>query len=245
MDESGNPLPERRKRGAPLGNRRGLGNRGGGRKTVYMPKLAAVARKCCERGLTDLEIADVLDVSPATLYRWKAQYPKFARVFKLGRKLADDRVERSLYSRAIGYDYIAEKAAMTRHGQKTMRYRQHIPPDTAAAVWYLKNRRPDRWRDSVRHEHVTSPYDHIEDAAELRALLTKQAHALGLIAPPIIDVTPKEPSSPQAASSSEAVEALQTPAIVAKHERKAQGPPTTLPDVGAAPDRDLKRDDEQ
>ena len=43
---------------------------------------------------------------------------------------------RSLYSRAIGYDYIAEKAAMTRHGQKTMRYRAHIPPDTAAAVWY-------------------------------------------------------------------------------------------------------------
>ena len=107
-------------------------------------------------------------------------------------------------SRAIGYYYIAEKAAMTRHGQKTMRYRQHIPPDTAAAVWYLKNRRPDRWRDSLRHEHVTSPYDHIEDPAELRALLTKQAQALGLIAPPIVDVTPKASSSPQAESPSEA-----------------------------------------
>src|SRR6516225_3599793 len=234
MDESGKPSPELRKRGAPLGNKHGLGNRGGGRKTVYSPRMAVVARTCCERGMTDNEIADILGISLATLYRWKLDHPAFARVFKLGKAAADDRVERSLYSRAIGYDYIAEKAAMTRHGQMTMRYRAHIPPDTAAAVWYLKNRRPDRWRDAHRHEHVTSPYDHIENAAELRALLIKQAQALGLIAPPIIDVTPKAPSSAQAESSSEA---LQTPAIAAKQERGAQGQPI----VGSASDRNLKR----
>jgi hypothetical protein len=242
MDESGKPSPELRKRGAPLGNNRGLGNRGGGRKTVYSPKMAVVARKCCERGMTDIEIADMLGIGLATLYRWKAEHPAFSRVFKLGKAEADDRVERSLYSRAIGYDYIAEKATMTRHGQKTMRYRQHIPPDTAAAVWYLKNRRPDRWRDAHRHEHVTNPYAHIEDAAELRALLTKQAQDLGLIAPPIIDITPKAPSSAQAESSSEA---LETPAIAAKHEGRAQERPSTLPGIGAAPDRDLKRNNGQ
>jgi hypothetical protein len=185
--------------------------------------------------MTDFEVADILGIGLATLYRWKLDHPAFARVFELGKAAADDRVERSLYSRAIGYDYIAEKATMTRHGQKTMRYRQHIPPDTAAAVWYLKNRRPDRWRDSFRHEHTASPYDGIEDPAELRALLTKQAQALGLIAPPIIDITPNAPSSAQAESSSEA---LQTPAIAAKHERRAQGRPTALPDDGAAPDGD-------
>src|SRR6516162_4680655 len=179
MNES-DSLPKARKRGAPRGNRRGLGNRGGGRRTAYSPRLAVVARKCCERGMTDIEVADMLGIGLATLYRWKLEHPGFSRVFKLGKAEADDRVERSLYSRAIGYDYIAEKAAMTRHGQKTMRYRQHIPPDTAAAVWYLKNRRPDRWRDSFRHEHTASPYDAIEDPAELRALLIKQAQALGL-----------------------------------------------------------------
>ena len=204
MTESSKLSIKGKKRGAPLGNQRARGNGGGGRKSVYTPRLAAVARKCCERGLTDFEIADVLDVSPATLHRWKMQYPNFARVFKLGKAAADDRVERSLYSRAIGYDYIAEKAAMTRHGQKTMRYRQHIPPDIAAAVWYLKNRRPDRWRDSFRHEHTASPYDAIEDTAELRALLIKQAQQLGLIAPPIIDITPNAPNSAEAESSSEA-----------------------------------------
>jgi hypothetical protein len=189
--------------------------------------------------MTDLEVADILGISLATLYRWKLDFPAFSRVFKLGKTEADERVERSLYSRAVGYDYFAEKPVMTRHGQKTMRYRAHIPPDTAAAVWYLKNRRPDRWRDSFRHEHVATVYDSIEDAAELRALLIKQAEALGLIAPRTIDVTPKVPSSPQAESSSEA---RQTAAIAANQESGAQGRPTTLP--GAA-DRDLKRNNDQ
>src|SRR6516165_3335777 len=197
-------LEKEKKRGAPYGNKRGLGNHGGGRKTVYSPRLAVVARKCCERGMTDIEVADILGIGLATLYRWKLEHPGLSRVFKLGKAEADDRVERTLYARAIGYDFIAEKPSMTRHGQKTMQYRAHIPPDTAAAVWYLKNRRPDRWRDAHRHEHVTNPYAHIEDAAELRALLTKQAQALGLIAPPIIDITPKASSSPQEESPSEA-----------------------------------------
>src|SRR6516225_6026737 len=125
MDESGKPSPELRKRGAPLGNKRGLGNRGGGRKTVYSPKMAGIARTCCERGMTDNEIADILGISLATLYRWKLDHPAFARVFKLGKAAADDRVERSLYSRAIGYSYLADRPAMTRHGQKIMRYRAH------------------------------------------------------------------------------------------------------------------------
>jgi hypothetical protein len=204
MIESFKLLVEKKKRGAPLGNKRGLGNRGGGRKTVYSPRMAVVARKCCERGQTDSEVADMLGIGLATLYRWKAEHPAFSRVFKLGKAEADDRVERSLYNRAVGYDYVAEKPVMTRHGQKTMRYRAHVPPDTAAAVWYLKNRKPDRWRDSFRHEHIASPYDAIEDAAELRALLTEQAQHLGLIAPPIVDVTPKASSSPQEERPSEA-----------------------------------------
>ena len=53
-------LGKEKKRGAPYGNKRGLGNRGGGRKTDYSPRMAIVARKCCERGMTDIEVADIL-----------------------------------------------------------------------------------------------------------------------------------------------------------------------------------------
>jgi hypothetical protein len=55
---------------------------------------------------------------------------------------------------------------------------------------YLKNRRPDRWRDTHRIEHTSSPYDHIESAEELRALLQAQARKLGLLDHSVLDITP-------------------------------------------------------
>jgi hypothetical protein len=59
---------------------------------------------------------------------------------------AANRVERALFNRAVGYDYEIEKQIMTRHGPQMLRWREHAPPDTAAALAYLRNRRPDRWR---------------------------------------------------------------------------------------------------
>ena len=88
-------LGKEKKRGAPCGNTRALGNRGGGRKTVYSPRMAVVARKCCERGMTDIEIADMLGIGLATLYRWKLENPAFSRVSRarasVPRNLSSDR----------------------------------------------------------------------------------------------------------------------------------------------------------
>jgi hypothetical protein len=196
MDDSGNQLAKSRKRGAPLGNKRAVGNSGGGRKPKYQPAMVGIARKACERGMVDLEIADLLGVNVATLYRWKFEHSQFARSFKLGKAEADDRVERALFSRAVGYDFNVEKQVMTRHGPRMLRWREHAPPDVSAAMAYLKNRRPDRWRDASRIEHVAGTiYDGVESAAELRQLLSKEALRLGLIAPSdqaIVDVTPSQ-----------------------------------------------------
>jgi len=196
MDDSGNPLAKRRKRGAPLGNKRAVGNSGGGRIPKYQPAMASIARKACELGMTNLEVADLLGVNLASLYRWKLEHSQFARSFKLGKAEADERVERALFSRAVGYDFNAEKQIMTRHGPQMLRWREHVPPDVSAAVAYLKNRRPDRWRDTHRIEHTRSPYDHIESTAELRALLQAQARRLGLIGHPVLDVTPAQKTNP-------------------------------------------------
>ena len=65
-----------------------------------------------------------------------------------GKQAADDRVERSLYQRANGYSHPAVKTFMTRDGKTVEhKYTEHYPPDTTAAIFFLKNRRPDRWRD--------------------------------------------------------------------------------------------------
>jgi transposase-like protein len=198
MDDLGKPLLERKKRGAPSGNKRAIGNSGGGRKPKYQTAWARIARKACERGMTDQEVADLLGVNPSTLYRWRAQYREFSRAFRLGKELANNRVERALYERAIGYDFECEKQIMTRRGRQMLRWREHLPADVGAAMAYLKNRRPDRWRDTHRIEHTGSPYDRIESAAELRAVLQEQARRLGLVDHPVLDITPAQKTEPVA-----------------------------------------------
>ena len=37
-------------------------------------------------------------------------------------------------------------------------YREHVPPDTTAAIFWLKNRDPAHWRDAWQMEHVLGKY---------------------------------------------------------------------------------------
>jgi hypothetical protein len=106
----------------------------------------------------------------------------------LGTAEAVARVERALFQRAVGYSFEVQKAVMTCHGQEILRWREHLPSDVTAALAYLRNRRPDRWRDTIKHEHSRSPYDGIESAAELRAVLREQARRLGLIDHPVAQI---------------------------------------------------------
>jgi methyl coenzyme M reductase gamma subunit len=124
------------------------------RPSEYKPEYAAVARKLCTLGATDVELADFLGCSDRTIYRWQAQFPEFARAMKAGKEAADDRVERSLYHRATGYTYEAEEVFQFQGEIVRTTVRKHIPPDATAMIFWLKNRRPAEWRDVHRIEHT-------------------------------------------------------------------------------------------
>jgi hypothetical protein len=86
--------------------------------------------------------------------------PAFAEALKLGKQNADGRVERSLYQRAIGYSFDAVKIFLP-YGSTTLVYApyiEHVPPDTTACIFWLKNRNPAQWRDAWQLEHVTGKY---------------------------------------------------------------------------------------
>jgi hypothetical protein len=88
------------------------------------------------------------------------QNPEFLHALKLGKKEVDERVERSLYQRAVGYSYDAVKIFLP-YGSKEPVYApyiEHVPPDTTAAIFWLKNRCPSQWRDAWQLEHVTGKY---------------------------------------------------------------------------------------
>lgn len=102
-----------------------------------------------ERGATDFEIADSLGVSVRTLYRWKAEHEDFRHSLKVAKDIADERVIRSLYQRAVGYEQDSVKIFMPAGADKPViaEYIEKIAPDTTAAIFWLKNRQRKDWQD--------------------------------------------------------------------------------------------------
>lgn len=130
----------------------------GGRPSDYHPDFPEQARKICELGATDQEIADFFDVDVRTIYRWKHDHDEFCQALKAGKDVADERVERSLYQKAIGYEQDEVKIFMPANAESPVYapFRAKIAPDTTAAIFWLKNRRGERWRD-VKATEVSGP----------------------------------------------------------------------------------------
>jgi hypothetical protein len=76
-----------------------------------------------------------------------------------GKAEADDRVERSLYSRAVGYSFNSEKIFCNKDGEVTrVPYVEHVPPDVTACIFWLKNRDPAHWRDAWQLDATLGKY---------------------------------------------------------------------------------------
>ena len=123
-----------------------------GRPSAFKPEFAEEAQKLCKLGATDAELADFFAVSIVTIWAWQRRYPEFLSALKAGKQEADDRVERSLYQKAIGYTFDAVKIFCSKDGDVTqVPYREHAAPDTTAAIFWLKNRRSGDWREKTEH----------------------------------------------------------------------------------------------
>lgn len=120
-----------------------------GRPPAYKPEYAKQAEKLCLIGATDQELADFFEVEIRTIYRWKHTYPDFSAALIVGKEVADERVERSLYQRAIGYEQDEVKIFMPSGTAAPVYapFRAKIAADVTAMRLWLVNRRGDRWTD--------------------------------------------------------------------------------------------------
>lgn len=127
-----------------------------GRPSSYKLEYAKQAEKLALLGATDQEIADFFDVDVRTVYRWKHDHDDFCQALKTGKEVCDSRVERSLYQRAIGYEQDEVKIFMPSGASEPVYapYRAKVAPDTTAAIFWLKNRRSDLWRDKQEQHHT-------------------------------------------------------------------------------------------
>lgn len=99
-------------------------------------------------GLTDEQIASNMGISRDTLYRWKKEYPVFSDTLKKGKEVVDRKVENALLRRALGYSYKEVKTEKGEEGEEKVTVTvKEVVPDTTAQIFWLKNRKPEQWRD--------------------------------------------------------------------------------------------------
>ena len=130
-----------------------------GRPTKYDPKLCESVGVLAAGGATDGEIADALKINAATLYRWKAAYPEFSMALQAGKDACDERVERSLFARAVGYTYDTIKIMQHEGVPVIVAHKEHMAPDVGAAKHWLHNRRGKYWKEAVHRVETGNPGD--------------------------------------------------------------------------------------
>lgn len=113
-------------------------------------------------GLTNEDIAHNMGISRSTLSDWEKKYSAISDALKCGRECADLRVENQLYRNAIGYEYTEQQAIKVKRvywdgsgrrceaeDVKVVDVKRHHAGETTAQIFWLKNRRPDDWRDKI------------------------------------------------------------------------------------------------
>lgn len=131
-----------------------------GAPSTYQPIYAEQVKILYANGATDREVAEFFHVSTSTIQRWLVSIDEFRLQAWLGHNEADKarlhRVRVSLYHRAVGYSYEAEKIAIDAKTGAIARttYLEHVPPDVTAAMKWLTNRDPENWRDKIEQHHT-------------------------------------------------------------------------------------------
>ncbi len=117
-----------------------------------------------------------MGVAVSTYYEWRKRYPALAAAVADGKEVVDIKVENTLLKRALGYTYTETKREGTLNGIKNGTAKvtvteKMMPPDVAAIIFWLKNRKPEVWR-----EVITETQELLEDDNFLEALNEKAAN---------------------------------------------------------------------
>ena len=129
--------------------------KGAGRPSKFKDEYCEQAFRLAELGATDAQIGSFFHVTEQTINNWKNDYPEFFESIKSGKENPDDEVERSLFERAMGYSHPEEKIFCHQGDVVRADTVKQYAPDTTACIFWLKNRRPEQWRD--RKELVGAP----------------------------------------------------------------------------------------
>lgn len=137
-------------------------------------------------GLFDKQIAHNMGINISSLYNYKRDYPEIAEAIKKGKEVIDIEVENALYKKCLGYNvpvikcFKIKTVEYNNNGKKIKEYEEiiekqeeiHIPADTTAQIFWLKNRKASEWRDKVENNININEVNKVE---ELLAKIDEEA----------------------------------------------------------------------
>jgi len=126
-----------------------------GAPTKYKDDYAKQASNLCWLGATNADLARSFGVAVSTIDKWLSVHEEFSGAIKKAREEADLKVTKSLFQRAVGYSHPDTHFSNFQGEVTATPTTKHYPPETTAAIFWLKNRRPDEWREqtTVKVEH--------------------------------------------------------------------------------------------
>nr|DAL55184.1 MAG TPA_asm: terminase small subunit [Caudoviricetes sp.] len=138
--------------------------------SLVKPKLILI-EGWARNGLTIEQIAKNLGISKVTFYKYMNEHVELSEHLKKGKEVVDIEVENALLKRALGYKYeevTKELLKNKKTGKEELRVTKvvakEVQPDTTAQIFWLKNRRPEDWRDKKDIEHsgnIKNPYENL------------------------------------------------------------------------------------
>ena len=146
-----------------------------GQPTSYKPDYCTQAHNYCLLGATNEDLAGFFDVTRRTIDNWIASHADFAAAVRSGRVVADMRVVRCLYERAVGWQQTVERTVLLQGKEKVLKNVVNHPPDVRACIFWLRNRRRESWGDRV----PVSDDDSYDMIAELDAAGERARRELG------------------------------------------------------------------
>lgn len=106
-----------------------------------------------------------MNIAPSTLYEWKKKFPEISESLKKGKEIVDYEVENALLKRALGFKIKRTVQKVTKDGDVVDTEEEvYYAPDVTAQIFWLKNRRPDIWRE--KQDKQVEDYSKVDELLE-------------------------------------------------------------------------------
>ncbi len=146
-----------------------------GRTPSCTPDYCTIAYKFCLLGAINEDLAELFEVSRNTIGNWLARYPEFRKAVQDGRDVADADVAHALLQKAKGFTHTDVKILQIEGEAEQVEYNRYFPPDTQAAIFWLRNRRRKQWREVIEHEHSSVTEEKLRELEEA-GIRARDAH---------------------------------------------------------------------